>query len=131
MSRQYSMTDTRVERPTCKTIVVMPESDPDMSPMRANRDAETDLFDAEDIRAFEADEWGYVGIYAVATVYVPLGAGGATFIVDIPGPGLWGVESNAGEAYHREVGDEQVGELRAVLDALNISHNGATVEYKL
>lgn len=64
--------------------------------------------------AWEADDWYYVGVMAKATVHVPIG--GCSFAVyELESPGLWGVESDSGEAYFAEVfADEKA----ALLDAI-------------
>jgi hypothetical protein len=124
---KFAMTDTKVEVPTCKRIVVTSEQDTDSHPDETNTDAEREVFTAEDIEAFEAGDWCYLGIYAVATVYVPMGGGGASFIFEIPGPGLWHVESNSLPEYLQSIGDEQIGELHAVLDALGITYADAEI----
>lgn len=121
------MSDTKVDKPTCERIVVKVERDTDMSPDQANRDAETELFTAADIENFEEDRWRYLGIYAEATVLLPLH--GATFILPVPGPGLWGVESFSERSYLREVAEEQVIELKHVLDVLGVDHAEATIEF--
>lgn len=54
---------------------------------------------------FHAGEWEYVGVIAVARVYVPIGGGSYT-IHEFRSAGLWGIESNAG-AYLDEVFEDE------------------------
>jgi hypothetical protein len=65
--------------------------------------------------AWTADRWHYVGVQAVATVFIP--AGGKSFrVMTLESAGLWGIESNAGR-YLWEVYKEQQAELMAELKA--------------
>ena len=72
----------------------------------------------EDYRRMELlnrGDWCFFGISAEATVVV-----GGT-IQTIRSGGLWGIESDSGDAYFREVGNEQLSELRDTLTQLGFT----------
>ena len=59
----------------------------------------------ERMDAWKNDEWEYVGVVAIARVWVPIG-GGAYTTHEFRSPGLWGIESDAGD-YLKEVFEEE------------------------
>lgn len=62
------------------------------------------------------DAWHYVGVVAVARVFIP--CGGVSFrVLTLRSAGLWGIESDAG-AYLCEVYEEEKADLRAELSTL-------------
>lgn len=64
--------------------------------------------------AWLAGEWELIGIRARATVYVP--AEGVSFAVyEMESPGVWGVESDAGEELLSELFEEEKAQ---VIDAI-------------
>lgn len=69
------------------------------------------------MEAWRAGDWGFVGIVARAVVHIP--QGGQSFrVLTLDSAGLWGVESDAGEAYLAEVYAEQKADLMAELKTL-------------
>ena len=65
--------------------------------------------DKERIAAWRAGDWGFVGVRAKATIYVPAGGGNFTTYT-LTSAGLWGVESDSGEEYFASIfEDEQSG----------------------
>jgi len=70
------------------------------------------LQDYERAEAWNRGAWCMVGVVAVAEVEV----NGAR--QTIKSPGLWGIESDSGEDHFKEVGEEQLSELRAILREL-------------
>lgn len=117
---KFNMTDRKVERPTCTQIRVRKADDDDTTP----DDAE--CYSDEDIAAYNRGDWRYIGIYTTVTVLVPLG--GASFVLEFDGPGCWGIESNSGNTYLQEIGDDQIHEVRIVLAALGIFHSAAEIK---
>jgi hypothetical protein len=66
--------------------------------------------------AWKAGRWHYVGVQAVARVFIP--AGGNSFrVLTLESAGLWGIESNSGK-YLREVYLEEKAGLMAELKTL-------------
>ena len=65
--------------------------------------------------AYNRGEWEMVGVYAVAEVVV----NGTTQAVR--SAGLWGVESDSGDAYFAEVGGEELAELSGILAELGFT----------
>lgn len=61
--------------------------------------------------------WGYVGVRARATLFIP--CGGQSFAVyTLDSPGLWGIESDAGD-YLQTVFDQEKAQLREHLAILS------------
>jgi hypothetical protein len=73
--------------------------------------------------AFERGDWGFVGVVAKATAFIPIGQGSFR-IMQFESAGLWGIESDAGdylkEVYSQER-DNLLGELRTLGAALRQS----------
>lgn len=73
----------------------------------------------EDRRAeYEAGAFGFFGIRAAVVIPVPYGADHID--ATIRSPGLWGIESDCGDDYIREVFEEQCAVLAEMLEGLNI-----------
>ena len=68
--------------------------------------------DAARLAAFHAGDWHLEGCYAVASVTVD----GTRQTIRTPG--LWGIESDSGEEYRREVEEEERAALLGILSAL-------------
>jgi hypothetical protein len=68
------------------------------------------------MEAWENDEWEFVGVVAVAEVAIPIG-GGSYALHTFRSPGVWGVESDAGD-YLDTLYVEQKAELLAQLRTL-------------
>ena len=81
--------------------------------------------DYASMRSYNAGEWDYIGISAQATIQL---ADSAPIQVITSG-GLWGIESNAGD-YLKEVGQEQLSELRAQLKAIGFSSRAISAAFK-
>jgi hypothetical protein len=65
------------------------------------------------------DEWWMIGIRAAAEIYIP--AGDSFIIQMIESPGVWGIESDSGETYFKEVFSHELTVLRDMLDKLNVA----------
>ena len=65
------------------------------------------------------DAWCFIGVIAKCEVNVP-DANGSWTIQTIHSGGLWGIESDSGEKYLNEVGQEQLSELSDQLEALGL-----------
>lgn len=74
---------------------------------------ENDEQDAERIKAWRNDEWHFVGIQAQATVIIIKNGHGISY--QMTSGGLWGIQSDSGEAYFTEVFED---EKRALIDDL-------------
>ena len=56
------------------------------------------------LAAWRNGEWHFVGIRARATINIPYGANPQCWITsELLSPGLWGIESDSGNAYLQEV----------------------------
>lgn len=137
---RYAMTDTKVDRPTVTRIEVMRVTDdePDLSWLEQecwNDRQEGSTLPDEGLNWGQnridqfGETWGVLGIMARCLVMLPMG--GASTMVPVQSPGLWGVDEDwtlTGEergqqdAYLREIEDEQIDELRAMLDQMNVTH---------
>lgn len=72
------------------------------------------------VEDFKRGAWGYIGVVARAIIRVPVGGKSIAFY-HLDSPGLWGVESDAGEEYLNEVYHEQVAELIGHLRAIALA----------
>lgn len=70
------------------------------------------------LAAYQRDEFGFVGVRAVATVFIRLGE--VWVSQEIVSPGLWGIESDSGEDYFAEVGREETATLGEMLAELGL-----------
>lgn len=126
MPSMQDITQKLSERQTPKVsklrIVVEADTDPDLSHLEQDYadvadEAERGKYVSEDLErraAYDRDEWHMTGIYLVADVVVR----GARQKVRTPG--VWGVESDCGEAYVRETADQEYHELKDILGDMGI-----------
>jgi hypothetical protein len=70
------------------------------------------------MRAWENDEWNWIGVRARATIHVPIGGGSFT-TYHLLSPGLWGVESDSGEEYLNEIFEDEKASLMAHLRSIS------------
>ncbi len=71
---------------------------------------------ADRLAAYRAGDFSFVGVRAIALVRVPYGK---DFIeTKISSPGLWGIESDSGDAYFAEVFQEERETLLEMLESL-------------
>lgn len=71
------------------------------------------------------DEWGYVGVVAEAQVKL-----NGDLVQTITSGGLWGIESDSGDSYFREVEGEQLDELRTQLQAIGFSKRAVVAAFR-
>lgn len=83
-----------------------PSRDPDAAGyvLPENFDAAQESAEAR-MEAWQDGEWSYVGVIAVATVYIPIG-GNSFRVMTLRSGGLWGIESDASD-YLAEVYEEE------------------------
>ena len=71
------------------------------------------------LRAWQNDEWHFVGIRAKAQIKIPYGTNSGCWITSqLVSPGLWGIESDAGHWYFQHVYQDEGDILLDVLNAL-------------
>ena len=88
-------------------VLVLPDEDPDTSFL--------DQDEFEDRKeAFQRGDFSFVGVRAEAEITVD----GIT--QTIVSGGLWGIESDAGDEYIKEVGGEEYTDLRRILKTLGV-----------
>ena len=88
-------------------VLVLPDDDPDASFL------DQDEF-ADRKEAFQRGDFSFVGVRAEAEILVD---GIPQTIVS---GGLWGLESDAGDAYLKEVAGEEYNDLRRILKTLGV-----------
>ncbi len=71
------------------------------------------------LTAYDRGEWGYVGIRAMATLYVTRGRDRISH--EVKSPGLWGIESDSSEDYLKEVAQDELTVLRDMLVKLGVT----------
>lgn len=72
--------------------------------------------DQKRLNAWRAGAWRYVGIRAQATCLIVRNRVGTTYT--LLSPGLWGVESDSGEAYLASIYVDEIATLKADLAAM-------------
>jgi hypothetical protein len=109
--------DDTPDRPDERDDGFWPSTDP-----KAAGYVDPENFDEEQRKArermdrWEAEDWWYVGVVAVANLLVPIG-GGSFRIMTLKSGGLWGIESDCGD-YIREVFEDEKDNLLAELKTL-------------
>lgn len=86
--------------------------------------------DYERMESLSRGDWGFLGIYAVAEVGVPRGAGGDLLTERLRSGGLWGIESDSDRSHFSEVEKEQLAELREVLESFGFSRRAIATAFK-
>ena len=81
------------------------------------------------IEAYNRDEWFMVGLQATARIHFT--TNGVSHYQDFTTPGLWGIESESGEDYFREIGGEELFTLRQDLMALGLDFQDSDVVWSL
>jgi hypothetical protein len=85
--------------------------------------------DYQRMRGLNNDEWGFIGIKAVAKVAL-VDTGGMFLTQTIHSGGLWGIESDSEASYFDEVESEQLDELRSQLHAIGFSKRAITAAFR-
>lgn len=112
------ITDSDCGRPDDNDCGFWPSLDPEEAGyIGANpeRSYEEQMTAAEErMAAFNAGEWGYIGVRAKAEIWIPIGSG-CYRIMELESAGLWGIESDSDSEYLESVyADERA----ALLDEL-------------
>ena len=81
------------------------------------------------IEAYNRDEWFMVGLQATARIHFT--TNGVSHYQDFTTPGLWGIESESGEDYFRDIGGEELFTLRQDLMALGLDFQDSDVVWSL
>jgi hypothetical protein len=72
---------------------------------------------------WRSGDWWFVGIRAKAIIRIPHGTNPDCWIVtELSSPGLWGIESDSGDAYFEEVYRDERDVLAGMLDSLTDTH---------
>ena len=99
---------------------------------KSNTDEENRTYAKQDYeRMADLDRgcWGFVGIRAEAEIAIPNGNGSAT-LQTIRSGGLWGIESDSGDDYFTEVGNEELADLKTQLHALGFSKRAIAAAFR-
>ena len=106
----------RKHRPELRSIrvLVLPDEDPDTSfwDQDTDPDEQNDFEDRKE--AYRRGDFSFVGVRAEAEIVVD------GIIQHITSGGLWGVESDAGDAYFLEIAQEEYNDLRKILKTLGV-----------
>jgi hypothetical protein len=95
-----SMTKTR--KPSLEAVRIVETQDefPDASYL------EQEGMGFEDrLAAYRRGDFYFIGVQAEATIHVPVGSD--VVVQTITSPGLWGIESDSGDDYLKEVGEQE------------------------
>jgi hypothetical protein len=121
-------------------IKQMYDTDPDLSYLQQDYTSkevsakENRMYQAQDKKRLEAyynDEWHMTGVKAVAEIHII--KDNWTEVINVDSFGLWGIESDSGEEYIKEVAQEQIEDLSETLAELGFNKEEVTkapVEYK-
>jgi hypothetical protein len=94
-------------------LEVVADQDPDTSYLEQNEFADRR-------EEHERGDFGFVGVQACAEVRFETKQGGWILGPVVRTPGLWSIESDSGEDYFREVGEDEAEQLEEMLQALGI-----------
>lgn len=73
----------------------------------------------KEVKAYNNDEWHFIGVQAKAIIKFPHGTNPDCWITTtLKSPGLWGMESNCDQAYKQEVFEEEKTTLIELLKSL-------------
>lgn len=124
MTSEFQMTDdaTRPQALRIDWERCIIEDDLESSPLERMDPVD----DAERIAAFNNEDWSFVGIVAKATLYIPI-AGSSFRLLTVESAGLWGIESDSGEAYFNEIFEDEKAQLLSELRTLGELLPGASV----
>lgn len=103
-------------------IEILPDDSPDLSHLEQTYEdpsippEEAEKYRQQDKARMETygQDWDMVGVRAVANLQF---SGG--ILQSIESPGLWGIESDSGDEYFREVADDELDSLRTMLQSMN------------
>ncbi len=99
----------------------IPAAEPDKHAYWQRTMRENARKDYERMEAYNASEWSFIGIRAVAHIVIRHPSSDLWISQTITSGGLWGIESDSDESYLRSVEKEQLGELRGILHELGFS----------
>jgi hypothetical protein len=74
--------------------------------------------DEKRLEAYYNDEWHYVGVRAVA--HIRLVKNNVAFYTTLESAGVWGIESDSGEEYLREMFEQECRELEGWLKMIKV-----------
>lgn len=75
----------------------------------------------EERAQYEAGEWFYIGLYARAFVTFRTPQGGSAGGFHVRSCGLWGIESHSGSDYLKDIAEEELSELKDLLEPLGFT----------
>ena len=76
--------------------------------------------DKERMGAYNRGDWHMIGIKAVATVHIPINDNNVK-IQTIDSGGLWGIESDSDDDYIKDIGREQISDVKNYLRILCVN----------
>lgn len=100
------------------------DTDPDLSYLEQSYDEVESAIERARYRrqdlgrlaAYQMGDWRMIGIRAVATIWIQRGNYSTNY--ELQSPGLYGIESDSGSEYLKEVFDEECATLRADIEAM-------------
>jgi len=85
--------------------------------------------DQQRLGAFYKGEWWMTGCVAHATVSYPWKSGDGRRLEEFTSGGLWGIESDASDEYHKEIEKEQLADLKDHLKQFGIDTSDFYIIY--
>jgi len=98
---------------------------------KSNTDEENRTYAMQDYKRMTdyGNGWACVGVRAEARIAIPNGNGSAT-LQTIKSGGLWGIESDSGDDYFTEVGNDELADLKTQLHALGFSKRAIAAAFR-
>jgi hypothetical protein len=111
-----------MKRPAEIDIDMVTTRDQDASPLEyLFQDPEYRRQDEARLEAWRNDEWHFLGIRARAHIKIPYGSNPDCWMTsELLSPGLWGIESDSGDAYFQQIYQEERSILIDMLASLKI-----------
>lgn len=127
MTDAFAYTETRKpgkpdDQPTIDSVTIKWEEDecPDVSYLQKEVGEEYWEEDMKRLNAYRRGEWTMTGCRAVAIVSYPIDAQFNRRLEKFSSGGLWGIESDAGKDYRREVEQDQCADLESHLQTFGV-----------
>lgn len=120
----------KIKKPRVAYFVIrkMLDTNPDLSHLTDHLcGAEYAEQDNERLAAYERGAWCMVGIRAECVYLLDAGTIPTSAIMQtLTSGGLWGIESDSGEEYFKEVANEEINSLKRYCDQLGITYDDKT-----
>ncbi len=130
-AEQFARVDTKRSGIHIRSIAVerLTDEDPDLSHLKQSYNepsitsAEAEKYKIQDdkrLDAYDRGDWYMMGVRATADVAITPKGSSAGTLVTISSGGLWGIESDSGESYFKDVERDELDELEGLLLTIGV-----------